>query len=80
MHHCVAPSTESRAKGRSTIWSLAAEFPKGLQRLATIEVVPKAGRIEQASMVSNEELDEPCKAILRDWAARKRLILEEPAP
>ncbi len=76
MKHCVATYTEFCAKGRSTIWSLGSESSEGRRRLATIEVDPATRRVVQASMRRNEVPDEPCMAILKEWAARQGLEVE----
>ncbi|MEW4568277.1 PcfJ domain-containing protein [Tautonia sp. JC769] len=76
MKHCVATYTEFCVKRRSTIWSLGLEGPDGRRRLATIEVDPSTKTVVQASMKCNEEPDEPCRSIVREWASREGLTVE----
>jgi hypothetical protein len=76
MKHCVATYTESCARGLSSIWSLGREGPGGRERLVTIEVSPRTREVVQAKARCNEEPDEPCRAILDEWAGREGLKLE----
>jgi hypothetical protein len=76
MKHCVATYTEFCVKRRSTIWSLGLEGPEGRRRMATIEVDPSTKAVVQASMKCNEEPDEPCRSIVREWASREGLTVE----
>ncbi|WP_169976214.1 PcfJ domain-containing protein [Tautonia rosea] len=76
MKHCVATYTEFCVRRRSTIWSLGLEGPEGRRRLATIEVDPKTRTVVQASMKCNEEPDEPCLSLVKEWASREGLTVE----
>ena len=76
MEHCVATYTDCCAKGRSTIWSLGSESSEGRRRLVTIEVDPETRRVVQASMKCNEAPDEPCMAILKEWATHEGLEVD----
>lgn len=77
MGHCVATYTDACVGRLSTIWSLGMEGPDGRQRLATIEVNPESKEVVQAKALNNEVPDESSQAILRDWAAREGLNLED---
>lgn len=76
MQHCVATYTDGCARRRSTIWSLGSESSEGRRRLVTIEVDPEARRVVQASMKCNEAPDEPCMAIMKEWAMQEGLEVD----
>ncbi|MHB1557088.1 MAG: PcfJ domain-containing protein [Isosphaeraceae bacterium] len=77
MHHCVASYTVGCSQGRTTIWSIGIESPEGRERAATVEVDPDNRLVLQAKARLNEDPDAPCLAILKDWAAREGLNLQE---
>ncbi len=77
MHHCVATYTERCSQRHTTIWSIGIESPEGRERAATVEVDPDSRLILQAKARLNEDPDAPCLAILKDWAAREGLNLQE---
>lgn len=77
MHHCVASYTVGCSQGRTTIWSIGIESPEGRERAATVEVDPESRLVLQAKARFNEDPDAPCLAILKDWAAREGLSLQE---
>lgn len=76
MKHCVATYTEFCVQRRSTIWSLGLEGPEGRRRLATIEVDPSTRTVVQVSMKCNEDPDESCVSIMKEWAGREGLTVD----
>ena len=76
MEHCVATYTDWCARQLTTIWSVGIETPEGRQRAATVEVNPASREVVQAKARDNEEPDESCMAILKEWAGREGLRLE----
>jgi hypothetical protein len=76
MEHCVATYTGWCARRLTTIWSVGIEAPEGRQRVATVEVNPAIPAVVQAKARGNEEPDEPCLAILKEWAGREGLKVE----
>ncbi len=76
MDHCVATYTAWCAKRVSTIWSVAIEGAGGRERVVTVEVNPASREVVQAKARSNEDPDEPCLAILRQWAGQEALKVE----
>lgn len=77
MHHCVASYTVQCSQRRTTIWSIGIESPERRERAATVEVDPDSRLVLQAKARLNEDPDAPCLAILKDWAAREGLNLQE---
>jgi hypothetical protein len=77
LDHCVATYTAFCARRHSTIWSVAIEDTGGRERVATVEVNPKDRSVVQAMARSNEEPGEPCQTILKQWASREELKVEE---
>lgn len=75
MHHCVATYTEPCAKRRSTIWSLGLEAPEGRVRHVTIEVDPGSRAVIQAKSKYNEDPEDNCLGILKEWASREGLTV-----
>jgi hypothetical protein len=76
MEHCVATYTECCARRLSTIWSVGIEVAGVRERVATVEVNPASREMVQAKARFNEEPDESCVAILKDWAGREGLKIE----
>jgi hypothetical protein len=77
MDHCVATYTAWCARRRSTIWSVAIEETGSRERVATVEVNPESRELVQAKARCNEEPDEPCLGILKRWACREALKVED---
>jgi PcfJ-like protein len=73
MDHCAATYTLWCAKRLTTIWSVGIERPEGRERVATVEVDPATRGIVQAKARSNDEPDESCLAIIRQWASQEAL-------
>lgn len=76
MDHCVATYAGSCQQRASTIWSLGREGAADRERALTIEVDPATRAIVQAKMKSNEEPDERCLGLLRDWAGQQGLEMQ----
>ena len=76
MEHCVATYTESCSRRLTTIWSVGMETPDGRLRVATLEVNPASREMIQAKARRNEEPNESCMAVLKEWAGRESLKME----
>ncbi len=76
MDHCVATYTAWCAKRLTTIWSVSIEGGDGHERAVTVEVNPASREIVEAKARCNEEPDESCLVILRQWASQQALKWE----
>jgi hypothetical protein len=76
MDHCVATYTAWCAKRLTTIWSVSIEGVDGHERAVTVEVNPASREIVEAKARCNEEPDECCLVILRQWASQQALKWE----
>jgi hypothetical protein len=76
MEHCVATYTDYCSRRLATIWSVAVEGIEGRERVATVEVNPASREVVQSKAHGNEDPNELCLAILKEWADREGLKVE----
>jgi hypothetical protein len=77
MRHCVATYASKCTARQSSIWSMQLETPRGPRHALTIEVDMTRRRIVQARRKCNARPREAEGAILRSWAEREGLTVEE---
>lgn len=77
MKHCVADYAVSCSEGTTTIWSMRCQSKRGNKRMMTIEVDTDEKLIIQAKGRSNCNPDQHSMGILRSWAEREGLSVNE---
>jgi hypothetical protein len=75
LHHCVASYADRCRQGLSRIWSLRVRRGEKVRHVLTIEVDVRRRAIVQARGWNNRMASGKPLGLLREWAARERVVL-----